>query len=188
VKPDNSQAAYDSEARLKPTISFSNRCTPFCSRTQKDSEHRQSLLLRRFSMALPLTVACVGLLAVIVLYMYSHLKPTRTSTLRLPPGPKGLPILGNIHDLPKAGKLECHHWAEHKDLYGKCRVQIPRTVVDACFQGLSALLQYLDRPSSSSMTLRLLSNSCVTARRSIPRVLVRSLAQCKPSPFKQRLD
>ncbi|OLN81903.1 O-methylsterigmatocystin oxidoreductase 2 [Colletotrichum chlorophyti] len=36
----------------------------------------------------------------------------------LPPGPKGLPIVGNINDLPKPGALEAHHWLKHKDLYG----------------------------------------------------------------------
>jgi hypothetical protein len=38
--------------------------------------------------------------------------------LPLPPGPKGIPLLGNINDLPKPGILECHHWIKHKDLYG----------------------------------------------------------------------
>ncbi|KAI1814974.1 putative cytochrome P450 oxidoreductase OrdA-like protein [Poronia punctata] len=37
----------------------------------------------------------------------------------LPPGPKGLPVLGNLNDLPKPGVLEAHHWLEHKKLYGK---------------------------------------------------------------------
>jgi hypothetical protein len=36
----------------------------------------------------------------------------------LPPGPKGIPILGNVNDMPKPGMLECHHWLQHKDLYG----------------------------------------------------------------------
>ncbi|WYZ44616.1 hypothetical protein EsH8_VII_001052 [Colletotrichum jinshuiense] len=36
----------------------------------------------------------------------------------LPPGPKGLPFVGNINDLPKSGELEAHHWLKHKDLYG----------------------------------------------------------------------
>jgi hypothetical protein len=36
----------------------------------------------------------------------------------LPPGPKGLPLLGNLNDLPKPGELEAHHWLKHKDLYG----------------------------------------------------------------------
>ncbi|KAI1100667.1 putative cytochrome P450 oxidoreductase OrdA-like protein [Jackrogersella minutella] len=36
----------------------------------------------------------------------------------LPPGPKGLPFLGNMNDLPKPGVLEAYHWLKHKDLYG----------------------------------------------------------------------
>lgn len=36
----------------------------------------------------------------------------------LPPGPRGLPIVGNVHDMPKPGVLECHHWFEHKEKYG----------------------------------------------------------------------
>lgn len=36
----------------------------------------------------------------------------------LPPGPKGLPLVGNLNDLPQPGKLEAHHWLEHRELYG----------------------------------------------------------------------
>ncbi|KAI1373868.1 putative cytochrome P450 oxidoreductase OrdA-like protein [Hypoxylon crocopeplum] len=36
----------------------------------------------------------------------------------LPPGPKGLPLVGNLNDLPKPGVLEAHHWLQHKELYG----------------------------------------------------------------------
>ncbi|KAJ2991428.1 hypothetical protein NUW58_g285 [Xylaria curta] len=36
----------------------------------------------------------------------------------LPPGPKGLPFLGNIADLPKPGEPEWEHWLKHKDTYG----------------------------------------------------------------------
>ncbi|KAI0112261.1 cytochrome P450 [Nemania sp. FL0031] len=36
----------------------------------------------------------------------------------LPPGPKGLPLVGNLNDLPKPGILEAHHWLKHKKLYG----------------------------------------------------------------------
>ncbi|KAF9738883.1 hypothetical protein PMIN02_001195 [Paraphaeosphaeria minitans] len=42
----------------------------------------------------------------------------RRNAQPLPPGPKGVPILGNVNDMPKPGVLECHHWLQHKDLYG----------------------------------------------------------------------
>ncbi|KAI1119073.1 putative cytochrome P450 oxidoreductase OrdA-like protein [Nemania sp. NC0429] len=38
--------------------------------------------------------------------------------LPLPPGPKGLPFLGNIADFPPEGELEWEHWLKHKDTYG----------------------------------------------------------------------
>jgi len=34
-----------------------------------------------------------------------------------PPGPKDLPLVGNIADLPQKGCLEWQHWIKHKDLY-----------------------------------------------------------------------
>lgn len=40
------------------------------------------------------------------------------SRYRLPPGPKPLPIVGNVLDLPPKGIPEFQHWFKHKDLYG----------------------------------------------------------------------
>ena len=37
---------------------------------------------------------------------------------QLPPGPKGLPLIGNLNDMPPPGVLEAHHWLKHKELYG----------------------------------------------------------------------
>lgn len=37
---------------------------------------------------------------------------------RLPPGPKGLPLVGNLFDMPRAGVEVAHHWSKHKGLYG----------------------------------------------------------------------
>jgi hypothetical protein len=39
-------------------------------------------------------------------------------TLPLPPGPNGLPLLGNINDLPPPGALEYEHWLQHKERFG----------------------------------------------------------------------
>jgi hypothetical protein len=27
-------------------------------------------------------------------------------------------LLGNVNDMPKSGMLECHHWLQHKNVYG----------------------------------------------------------------------
>ncbi|EOA83066.1 uncharacterized protein SETTUDRAFT_155669 [Exserohilum turcica Et28A] len=59
----------------------------------------------------------VFLLAITVLHILTKLWLNR-SVLPLPPGPRGLPILGNVSDMPKPGVLECHHWFEHRKKYG----------------------------------------------------------------------
>ncbi|KAF2731693.1 cytochrome P450 [Polyplosphaeria fusca] len=55
--------------------------------------------------------------AVSTLYVVARLL-RRQNKHPLPPGPKGIPLLGNVNDMPKPGMLECHHWLKHKDLYG----------------------------------------------------------------------
>lgn len=58
------------------------------------------------------------LLGIVAAYLINRLVQSRNRDRPLPPGPKGLPVLGNVNDLPKPGMLECHHWLKHKDLYG----------------------------------------------------------------------
>jgi len=67
-----------------------------------------------------MAVASPTVLAVIfgiVAFYVVFLRP-KGDARPLPPGPKGVPILGNVNDMPKPGMLECHHWLQHKDLYG----------------------------------------------------------------------
>lgn len=42
----------------------------------------------------------------------------RQGSAGLPPGPKGLPLVGNVNDLPPPGIPEYQHWLQHKDRYG----------------------------------------------------------------------
>ncbi|KAK2033146.1 flavonoid 3-hydroxylase [Colletotrichum zoysiae] len=34
------------------------------------------------------------------------------------PGPKGLPLIGNLRDLPPPGTFAPYHWVKHKEMYG----------------------------------------------------------------------
>ena len=56
------------------------------------------------SLSLTVSVACGGL----ALYVISRLLRGKHDRLPLPPGPKGLPVLGNINDLPKTGEPAYH--------------------------------------------------------------------------------
>ena len=42
----------------------------------------------------------------------------RNHAIPLPPGPKGLPFVGNITDLPPQGMPEYQHWLKHKERHG----------------------------------------------------------------------
>ncbi|KAG6070738.1 hypothetical protein E4U33_004050 [Claviceps sp. LM78 group G4] len=65
-----------------------------------------------------LCVSLTLLVALASIILYSRRRLASSRRLPLPPGPKGLPIVGNIFDLPPAGMPEYEHWLKHKDAYG----------------------------------------------------------------------
>jgi hypothetical protein len=64
----------------------------------------------------PLPILALVAIAIGTYVLYSRF--TTVVTLPLPPGPKSLPLLGNIADFPPAGVPEFEHWFKHKDVYG----------------------------------------------------------------------
>ncbi|GKT74214.1 cytochrome P450 oxidoreductase [Colletotrichum tofieldiae] len=70
----------------------------------------------------PLVTSFIGLVVVSFLVEKAFNTFRNRSRPPLPPGPKGLPIVGNVNDLPKPGELEAHHWLKHKELYGQSQV------------------------------------------------------------------
>jgi hypothetical protein len=69
------------------------------------------------TMAIITSVGISFVLAAGILHMTKRYLQNK-HTLPLPPGPAGIPFLGNVNDMPKPGVPECHHWLQHKDLYG----------------------------------------------------------------------
>lgn len=67
------------------------------------------------------------LFGVVALYVIKRLR-LKSVNRPLPPGPKGLPVLGNVNDMPGPGMLECHHWLKHKDLYGARHLEDARLI------------------------------------------------------------
>lgn len=59
--------------------------------------------------------AALAAAAVFLFYIaYTYVTDRR----RLPPGPKALPVVGNIRDFPSPDIPEYQHWLKHKDQYG----------------------------------------------------------------------
>ncbi|KAF1952599.1 cytochrome P450 oxidoreductase OrdA-like protein [Byssothecium circinans] len=85
-------------------------------------------------------------IAIVLILAYLIKKFVLTpNTLPLPPGPRGIPIFGNIADLPPKGTLEWKHWLKFKDVYGgMCTIQVMgQTII--LMHDLEATLELLDK-------------------------------------------
>jgi hypothetical protein len=70
-------------------------------------------------MAFVSSTSLILFFGIVAAYLINRLANPKKYDHPLPPGPKGLPLLGNVNDLPKpGGGLEAHHWLKHKDEYG----------------------------------------------------------------------
>lgn len=65
-----------------------------------------------------ITLVSLATALFIAVFISKWMTEAKMKRVNLPPGPKGLPLVGNLLDLPKPGELEAHHWLKHKDLYG----------------------------------------------------------------------
>lgn len=65
-------------------------------------------------MANALLYAVLGIVAYVAYRAVFDLAKQR----RLPPGPKSLPLVGNVLDFPPKEVPEFQHWLKHKDQYG----------------------------------------------------------------------
>ncbi|KAJ4858734.1 cytochrome p450 domain-containing protein [Trichoderma breve] len=70
-------------------------------------------------------VIAQGIIVLIGVLVYSlFFRKKREALLPLPPGPKPIPILGNIRDGPPPGVPEFEHWVTFKDKYGPINSQL----------------------------------------------------------------
>jgi hypothetical protein len=62
-------------------------------------------------------IGALALVALLALFVFQT-SGKRRGSYRLPPGPKPLPVIGNILDLPPKEIPEFQHWFKHKEQYG----------------------------------------------------------------------
>ena len=78
---------------------------------------RYIIMSPSLSQDIPVKHAVGGLLCVFVAYLFLS-RFFRQVSPPLPPGPRALPLIGNLLDLPRGSASAGQHWAKHYSLYG----------------------------------------------------------------------
>lgn len=84
-------------------------------------------------------------LVAVVLFQYSRRRKPTLSSLPLPPGPKPLPVIGNLFDLPNRDRLPWRKCKELADTYGEFMPQVSISSVSHRIEGDIVHLRVLGR-------------------------------------------
>ncbi|KAF7188531.1 Multifunctional cytochrome P450 monooxygenase, partial [Pseudocercospora fuligena] len=91
-------------------------------------------------------LASLGLILLVVQWLR-----LRTPRLRLPPGPKPFPMLGNINDLPPKVGRDWEFWYQHKQLYGPISSVTVFGTTIVILNDLEVATELLEKQSNASL-------------------------------------